>query len=113
MSSAADVPEITPTELRSRLDRGDVPLLLDVREPHERGIIDLPEHGQLLIPMGQILARLGEIDAGRDVVVYCRSGVRSASVVKLLQESGIAHAVNLKGGVLAWRQDVDPTLQAY
>jgi len=113
MGHDADVPEITPAELKARFDRGDVPVLLDVREPHERSIIDLPEHGQLLIPTGHLLARMGEIDAGREVVVYCRSGVRSASAVRLLRERGVERAVNLKGGVLAWRQDVDPTLQAY
>jgi rhodanese-related sulfurtransferase len=74
---------------------------------------DLPEHGQLLIPTGQLPARMGEIDPGREVVVYCRAGVRSASAVRLLRERGVERAVNLKGGVLAWRQEVDPTLQAY
>lgn len=113
MSSAADVPEITPTELKSRLDRGDVPLLLDVREPHEASIADLPEHGQLRIPTAFVLSRLGEIDAAREVVVYCRSGARSAWAVRLLRERGVEGAVNLRGGILAWRQDVDPTLQAY
>ena len=107
------VPEITPTELKARLDRGDVPLLVDVREEYERSIADLPEHGQLHIPSAFILARLGEIDAARDVVIYCRSGARSAWAVRLLRERGVERAVNLRGGVLAWRQEVDPTLQAY
>ncbi len=110
---SADVPEITPTELMSRLDRGDVPLLLDVREPHEAGVADLPEHGQLRIPTAFILSRLGEIDAASDVVVYCRSGARSAWAVRLLREHGVERAVNLKGGILAWRREVDPTLTAY
>jgi adenylyltransferase/sulfurtransferase len=113
MCSDADVPEITPTELKARLDRGEVPILLDVREPHERSIIDLPAHGQMLIPTGHILSRLEEIDSSREVVVYCRSGVRSAWAVRLLRERGVPRAVNLKGGVLAWRQEVDPSLTAY
>jgi adenylyltransferase/sulfurtransferase len=107
------VPEITATELKARLDQGDVPLLVDVREEYERAIADLPEHGQIRIPSAFILARLGEIDAARDVVVYCRSGARSAWAVRLLLERGVERAVNLKGGVLAWRQEVDPTLSAY
>lgn len=113
MSSDADVPEITPTELKARMDQGDVPLLVDVREPYERALADLPELGQLRIPTGHLLSRLGEIDAERAVVIYCRSGARSAWAVRLLRERGVPGAVNLKGGVLAWRQEVDPTLQAY
>lgn len=113
MSSDADIPEITPTELKARLDQGDVPLLLDVREPYEPSIADLPAHGQVLIPTGHILSRLEEIDPTREVVVYCRSGMRSAWVVRLLRECGVERAVNLKGGVLAWRREVDPTLRAY
>jgi adenylyltransferase/sulfurtransferase len=113
MCSDADVPEITPTELKARLDQGDIPLLLDVRETYEASIADLPEHAQLRIPTGHILARLGEIDPAREVVVYCRSGARSAWAVRLLRERGVPKAVNLKGGILAWRQEVDPSLAAY
>lgn len=113
MSQDSDAPEITVTELKARLDRGDVPVLLDVREHFEQRIADLPEHGQIRIPTGYLLERMGELDASREVVVYCRSGSRSAWAVRLLRERGVEHAVNLKGGVLAWRQEVDPTLQAY
>lgn len=113
MSHAADVPEISATDLKARLDQGDVPVLLDVREHFEHRIADLPEHGQVRIPTGYILERIGELDPAREVVVYCRSGSRSAWAVRLLRERGVERAVNLKGGVLAWRQEVDPTLQAY
>lgn len=113
MTNDADVPEITATELKARLDKGDVPVLVDVREHFERQIADLPEHGQLRIPVGEILQRVGELEAYRGVVVYCRSGSRSAWAVRLLRERGLEKVVNLKGGVLAWRQEVDPTLQAY
>ncbi|MDP2959485.1 MAG: hypothetical protein Q8N53_23905, partial [Longimicrobiales bacterium] len=61
MTNDANVPEITPTELKARLDKGDVPLLVDVREHFERQIADLPEHGQLRIPVGEILQRVGEL----------------------------------------------------
>lgn len=107
------VPEIMPADLKARLDRGDVPLLVDVREHFERRIADLPEHGQLRIPTGEVLARMAEIQGDRDVVVYCRSGSRSEWAVRLLRDRGVSGAVNLKGGILAWRRDVDPTLQAY
>lgn len=113
MNPSADAPEITPTELKARLDRGDVPVLLDVREHFEQHIADLPEHGQIRIPTGYLLERIGELDASREVVVYCRSGSRSAWAVRLLRQRGVERAVNLKGGVLAWRRDVDPTLSAY
>ena len=113
MPQSADVPEITPTELKARLDNGDVPALVDVREAFERRIADLPENGQARIPTGEFLHRLGELDPDRDLVVYCRSGSRSAWAVRLLHERGFEKALNLKGGVLAWRQEVDPSLRAY
>jgi len=113
MTHPADVPEITPSELKARLDRGDVPVLLDVREHFEQRIADLPEHGQVRIPTGYLPERMGELDAHREVVVYCRSGSRSAWAVRMLRERGVSRAVNLKGGLLGWRQEVDPTLQAY
>ncbi len=113
MTDAADVPEITPSELKARLDAGDVPVLIDVREHFERRIADLPEHGQLRIPTGQFLHQLSELEREREVVVYCRSGSRSAWAARLLMERGFASVLNLKGGLLGWKQEVDPTLQAY
>lgn len=113
MTEAASIPEITPAELDARLKGGDVPVLVDVREHFERRIADLPECGQIRIPTGEFPQRIGELDAGREVVVYCRSGSRSAWAVRLLQERGFQKVLNLKGGILAWRNEVDPTLQAY
>ena len=113
MTDSANVPEITATELKARLDQGEIPALLDVREHFERRIADLPEHGQARIPTGEILQRLDELDRGKPLVIYCRSGSRSAWAARLLQERGFEHVLNLKGGVLAWRAEVDPTLQAY
>jgi rhodanese-related sulfurtransferase len=113
MTQSADVPEITATELKARLDRGEVPTLLDVRELFERRIADLPEHGQARIPTGEILLRMDELDRGAPLVIYCRSGSRSAWAARLLLERGFQNVLNLKGGVLAWREEVDPTLQAY
>lgn len=110
---APDLPEIAPTDLKARLDEGDDPLLLDVREHFERRIADLPAHGQLRIPTGELFQRMGELDRNRSIVVYCRTGSRSAWATRLLLERGFTDVVNLRGGVMGWREDVDPTLQAY
>lgn len=115
MSSAPqqDIPEITVVELKDRLDSESVPILVDVRESFERDIADLPEVGQLRIPLAEVPGRSGEIPRDREVVLYCRSGSRSGSAVQFLQAQGFESVVNLKGGVLAWREDVDPSLTAY
>ncbi|MDA0312050.1 MAG: rhodanese-like domain-containing protein [Gemmatimonadetes bacterium] len=107
------VPEISPTELKARLDAGDVPLLVDVREPFEQSIADLPEHGQVRIPTGDFMQRMGEVDAAREIVVYCRSGQRSEWAASLLKQKGATRVLNLRGGVLGWRAEVDPSLRAY
>lgn len=113
MNLPSDVPEITALELKNRMDEGEVPVLVDVREHFERRIADLPERGQLRIPIGELMPRMKEIARNGEVVIYCRSGHRSAWATKLLLDRGYAEVFNLKGGVLAWREDVDPTLQAY
>jgi adenylyltransferase/sulfurtransferase len=113
MHQPPEVPEITPIELKDRLDRGDVPVLVDVREPFEQKIIDLPEHGQHRIPTGEFPHRISEIDPSAEIVVYCRSGSRSAWAVAVLMQQGYEQVYNLQGGVLGWRRDVDPSLNAY
>jgi adenylyltransferase/sulfurtransferase len=112
-SHAAGVPEITPLELKERLDRKDEVVLLDVREPHEYAIADLPEVGQLRIPMKQVPERVAELDRDADLVIYCRSGARSGRLTAFLLANGFERVWNLKGGLLRWRQDVDPSLRAY
>jgi sulfur-carrier protein adenylyltransferase/sulfurtransferase len=107
------VPEITPTELKQRLDRGDRVVLVDVREPHEYAVADLPEAGQKRIPLKEIAGRVGELDPGSDLVIYCRSGARSGRAAAHLMANGFERVWNLKGGVLKWREDVDPSLKAY
>jgi sulfur-carrier protein adenylyltransferase/sulfurtransferase len=111
--SAPVIPEITATEVKARLDREHPLVLLDVREPHEREIADLPEVGQHRIPVGELLERMEELDPEEPTVVYCRSGARSAWAVRQLAEKGFGQVLNLKGGVLAWREEVDPSLEAY
>ena len=114
-SSADDstIPEMTSTELEERLKQEQPLVLVDVREPHEIQIADLPSVGQLRIPVGQFLDRLKELDPGENLVIYCRSGARSGWAVQQLRERGYEKVWNLKGGVLSWREDVDPTLTAY
>ena len=104
------VHEISPVALKARLEGQNPPVVLDVREGWERKIAALA--GSLDIPMGEIAARLGEIPRERDVVVMCRSGGRSLRVAEYLDRQGYRVA-NLTGGILAWGQDVDPTLEAY
>jgi molybdopterin/thiamine biosynthesis adenylyltransferase/rhodanese-related sulfurtransferase len=104
--------EITPTELNRRLAKGDDIMLVDVREPHELAICSLPGHWP--IPLAQIKARANEVDAKRDVVVYCRSGGRSAKAIADLREAGYTgKLINLKGGMLAWSDEVDPNVPKY
>jgi len=108
-----DTPEITVAELKTSLETGERFVLVDVREPFERKIADLPEAGQLRIPVGEIESRLDEIDSAERIVVYCRTGSRSGWATRLLKERGFEEAFNLKGGVMAWRDEIDPTLRAY
>lgn len=112
-SPSNDIPEITAIELRDRIDAGDSPVLVDVRESFEREIADLPDLDQLRIPLVDLPSRMGDIPKDRDVVLYCRSGSRSGSAVQFLRAQGFGAVLNLRGGVLSWREDVDPSLNAY
>jgi rhodanese-related sulfurtransferase len=112
-TSGTAVPETTPEELNARIRAGAPLYLLDVREPNEFQISRIP--GSTLIPLGQLPSRLSELPPagdGREIVVHCKSGVRSAKAVTLLKEHGI-DAKNLKGGILAWIDKVDPSLAKY
>ena len=107
------IPEIEPTELKQRLDQEQPLTLVDVREYSEANIADLPDVGQKRIPVKEFITRIEELDSADNIVVYCRSGARSGWAVERLQEMGFEKVWNLKGGVLAWRTQVDPTIQAY
>jgi adenylyltransferase/sulfurtransferase len=113
MNAPHSVPEITPTALKARLDQGDAPVLVDVRELQEAAIADLPEHGQRRIPAGEFMRRYTELAPDADLVIYCRSGSRSAWATAILLQHGYARVHNLRGGVLGWRAEVDPSLAAY
>jgi adenylyltransferase/sulfurtransferase len=108
-----DVPEITVTDLKARMDAGDIPVLVDVREYYEADIADLPEVGQLRIPMAELTERVAEMDREAELVLYCRSGARSDRAVRFLLRQGYAKVYNMKGGMLAWRNEVDPDIPAY
>ncbi len=103
--------EATVEELKTRLDRRDPFLLLDVREPREFEICRIP--GSVLIPLNELPLRLSELEGRGEMIVHCRSGVRSGKAVRLLRESGFGGARNLTGGILAWIDRIDPSLPKY
>jgi adenylyltransferase/sulfurtransferase len=104
--------EITASELKQRLDRGDDLQIVDVREPNEYEIARIP--GAKLIPLGQVVNRQSEIDEERETVVHCKGGVRSARAIEALTRSGFkGRLANLKGGITAWSNDVDPSVPKY
>ena len=105
-----NVPDITPTELKTRLDRGDDIYILDVREPHEYQICNIGGH---LIPLGELARRAAELDSSKEIVAHCRSGKRSAEAVDFLRKAGFRKISNLKGGILAWSDQVDPSVPKY
>jgi sulfur-carrier protein adenylyltransferase/sulfurtransferase len=105
------VPEITPIELKRMMDEGLLFRLVDVREPHEFDICRIP--GSVLIPLGDVPKRMNELDSADEIVVHCRSGQRSARAVDLLRKAGFRRIHNLKGGILAWSDQVDPSVPKY
>jgi adenylyltransferase/sulfurtransferase len=101
----------TPAELKARLDSGEQLTLLDVREPYEHGIARLP--GAWLVPIGELTARLHELNPAGAMVVYCHHGLRSAAAVKLLHQAGMRNVFNLAGGIDAWAATVEPGMPRY
>lgn len=106
------LPEITATELKQRLDNGENIQIVDVREADEVAIGKLPN--SVHIPLAQVLNRMDEIDPTRETVVHCKMGGRSARAIEALKRSGFTgNLLNLKGGIIAWSNDVDPSLPKY
>ena len=104
--------EITATELKQRLDNGDDLQIIDVREANEVAAAKIPN--SIHIPLGQVLNRMSEIDPNRETVVHCKMGGRSARAIEALTRSGFSgKLLNLKGGILAWSNDVDPSVPKY
>ena len=110
-TGAAHIDAITPTELKARIDRGDPPFILDVRNPDEIAICRIA--GSTVIPLPELPERLGELDTATPMVVHCKSGARSQKAIAVLEQAGFTRLHNLTGGILAWIKDVDPSLQAY
>ena len=108
-----EIPEITPAELKERLDRGETPTIIDVREPHEWNIGNLEAYGARLIPLNDVPERIDEIPADQEVVLMCRSGARSGRALEFLRSQGRDRLVNLQGGILAWSDQVDPSIPKY
>ncbi|HSF82720.1 MAG TPA: molybdopterin-synthase adenylyltransferase MoeB [Anaerolineales bacterium] len=109
--SAGEGWDITVKELAARLQNGKHVRLVDVREPHELEISHL--EGATLIPLGQLAARLSELDSAEDIVLFCKSGTRSARALELLASAGFRKMKNLKGGINAWAREVDTRLPVY
>ena len=107
------IPQISPEELKSWLERGTDIAIVDVREPHEWNIVNLGKLGSKLVPLNELPERTGEFDIAQNIVLHCRSGVRSAKALRILQDAGFKKIWNLDGGILAWVEKVDPTLPVY
>ena len=110
LETASEIPEITPKDLKAKMEAGTELVLVDIREPYEHEICDI---GGLLIPMRGIGSRLGDLDRNAATVVYCRIGVRSAEVVRLMLDAGFTQVWNLRGGLHAWATEVDPSFPIY
>ncbi|MBB5065292.1 molybdopterin-synthase adenylyltransferase MoeB [Granulicella mallensis] len=106
------IPQISVEQYKARLDAGDKPFLLDVREPHEYAIVDI---GAPLIPVGQLASRIGELTIPKDteIVVHCKSGARSQRASLILKENGFTNVSNLVGGITAWAEKIDKSLPKY
>jgi adenylyltransferase/sulfurtransferase len=103
--------EITPEELKRRLDRGEAVFILDVRNPPEYQICRIP--GSTLLPLPELPQRLGELDPDREMVVHCKGGLRSRQAIEFLRQQGFTRLTNLTGGILAWVEKVDPGMVKY
>lgn len=104
--------EMTATELKQRLEQGDDLQIIDVREQNEYDYARIP--GAKLIPLGQVISRMSEIDPARETVMHCKMGGRSAQAIAALRRAGYeGKLVNLKGGITAWSNEVDPSVPKY
>jgi len=108
---AVGIPEITAREVKKLMDAKEPFVLIDVREPHEYQICRIP--GSKLIPLGEIPKRMNELNSADEIVVHCKVGMRSAQAVQLLMKAGFRKIHNLKGGILAWSDQVDPSVPKY
>ncbi|HTQ97179.1 MAG TPA: rhodanese-like domain-containing protein [Candidatus Acidoferrum sp.] len=103
--------EVTPSEVKQRLDKGEKLLLIDVREPHEHAICNIA--GAVLIPMGTIPANLQKLDVDEDVICFCHHGMRSLDVANWLRSRGVGTAKSMAGGIDRWSAEIDPKVPRY
>jgi adenylyltransferase/sulfurtransferase len=104
--------EITAKELKAKIDAGDDFQLIDVRQPEEYAFAKI--EGAKLIPLGEIVQRMNEIDPNRETILQCKAGGRSAMAIQALQRAGFTGKMkNLRGGITAWSNDVDPKIPKY
>ena len=107
---ANGVPEISVTDLKRKMDAGENINVLDVREPHEYEVANI---GVRLVPLGELPQRLAEFDQNENFAIHCKTGGRSAKAVKLLQDAGFQNVYNVKGGITAWSEEIDPSIPTY
>lgn len=107
-----NIQEITVEELNERINNGEELILIDVREPYEYNVSNL---GGTLIPLGQLPQRLDEVESYKDqeVIIYCRSGGRSARACQILATNGFSNIKNLKGGITRWAHSIDRNMRVY
>ena len=113
-AASAEAPvegDIEPVEVKAKIDRGDQFVLIDVREPHEYQICNIPQ--AKLIPLGDLPKRVNELNSADEIVAHCKSGMRSAKAVDFLKQAGFKKVRNMKGGILAWSDKVDPSVPKY
>jgi adenylyltransferase/sulfurtransferase len=103
--------DITPQELNERVNRRDPLFILDVRNPEEFQIVRIP--GSKLLPLSELPTRFRELDPSQEIIVHCKSGMRSQKAIQFLRQQGFTKLKNLKGGILAWVEMIDPTLPKY
>lgn len=104
------IAQLTVRELKRRINSGEDLFILDVREPFEYQIANI---GATLIPLNDVPQRLSEIPRDREIIVHCKSGVRSQRIAEFLSKSGYSQVTNLVGGILAWANEIDPKMQKY
>ena len=106
------IEEISAADLKIRIETGEDLQLIDVRQPDEYSFAKIP--GSKLIPLGEVVSRMSEIDPGRYTVIHCKMGGRSAKAIEMLRQAGFKGELkNLKGGITAWSNEVDPKVPKY
>ena len=104
--------EISVTQLKAKMDAGEDIELIDVRQPDEWATAKI--EGAKLIPLGEIIQRMDEIDASKEIVVHCKMGGRSARAIQALEQAGFKGEMsNLVGGITAWSDEIDPSVPKY